>query len=237
MAAVSRPIGPRSLLLAVLTAYLSSLARNPLGTKAVTAATLNFLQEEIAQRCSGMRAHEQARAKARGGSGGGKCAIERVVDKRVLQFSLYGLVVSGPLNHFLYEILNRVFAGRPKTKLNTVLALLAQNLLISPVLNSVFLAANAAIAGERDVRRIVQVVRARLLGMMKVSWVVFPCVQLFAARALPPLVWVPFFNAIAFVFGTYFNTQGKIRALQAARAADGDDGDSSSSSSGSSKRD
>ncbi|KAJ2694808.1 hypothetical protein H4R19_005889 [Coemansia spiralis] len=225
MAAVSKPVSPRGLLLAVLGAYLSSLARNPLATKACTAATLNFLQEEIAQRCSGLRAHEQARAKV---SGGSKCAIERVVNRRVLQFSLYGLLVSGPLNHFLYEMLNRVFAGRPKTKLNMLLALLAQNLIISPILNSVFLAANAAIAGERDVRRIVQAVRARLLGMMKVSWVVFPCVQLFAARALPPLVWVPFFNAIAFTFGTYFNTQGKIRALQAETA--GDDGSSGASS-------
>ncbi|KAJ1734081.1 hypothetical protein LPJ61_001261, partial [Coemansia biformis] len=190
MAAISRPVGPRSLALAALTAYLTALARHPLATKACTAAMLNFLQEEIAQRCSGMRAHEQAQDKARG-SASGKCLAERVVNRRVLQFSLYGLAISGPLNHFLYEVLNRVFAGRPKNKLNMLLALLAQNLIISPILNSVFLAANAAIAGERDVRRVVQIVRARLLGMMKVSWVVFPCVQLFAARALPPLVWVP----------------------------------------------
>ncbi|KAJ2290585.1 hypothetical protein IWW55_006090, partial [Coemansia sp. RSA 2706] len=137
-------------------------------------------------------------------------------------FALYGLLISGPLNHFLYEILNKVFAGRAKTKLNMFLTILAQNVVISPILNTVFLAANAVIAGERSVERVAAVVKARLLGMMKVSWVVFPCVQLFAAKALPPLVWVPFFNAVAFTFGTYFNTQGKIRALQAKRAQEKD---------------
>ncbi|KAJ2338038.1 hypothetical protein GGF43_006968, partial [Coemansia sp. RSA 2618] len=196
----------------------------PLATKACTTATLNFLQEEIAQRSSGMRADETA-SEARAAAAGRptvKSLIERVVNKRVLQFSLYGLFVSGPLNHFMYEILNRVFAGRPKNKLNTLLTILAQNIVISPILNSVFLAANAVIAGERSATAVVDTVRARLLGMMKVSWIVFPCVQLFAAKALPPLVWVPFFNLVAFTFGTYFNTQGKIRTLQAKRAQEKD---------------
>ncbi|KAJ2159816.1 hypothetical protein GGF46_002756 [Coemansia sp. RSA 552] len=205
MAAVSKPAS-KNLAVAVLTAYLTALARQPLVTKACTTATLNFLQEEIAQRYSGVRADDQSRGNKSG-----------LVDRRVIQFSLYGLAISGPLNHFLYEILNRVFANRPRNTTNTILMLLAQNLLISPILNSVFLAANAVIAGERSLSALVQVVKSRLLGMMKVSWVVFPCVQLFAARVLPPLVWVPFFNAVAFTFGTYFNTQGKKRGLEARR--------------------
>ncbi|KAI8326226.1 hypothetical protein GQ54DRAFT_106872 [Martensiomyces pterosporus] len=219
MAAVSKP-ARQNIALALLTAYLTALARRPLATKACTTATLNFLQEEIAQRCSGVRAADVAseRKAAFEGRPVKKSLIELVVNRRVLQFSLYGLFISGPLNHFLYEILNKVFANRPKTKLNTLLTILAQNLIISPILNSVFLAANAVIAGERNIDNVIQIVRSRLLGMMKVSWVVFPSVQLFAAKFLPPLVWVPFFNLIAFTFGTYFNTQGKIRALQAKRA-------------------
>ncbi|KAJ1959489.1 hypothetical protein GGI12_004310 [Dipsacomyces acuminosporus] len=219
MAAVSKP-ARQNIALTLLTAYLSSLATRPLVTKACTAGTLNFLQEELAQRLSGVRAADTAGEKkaALEGRPVGKCLIEHVINKRVLQFGLYGLLISGPLNHFLYDILNKVFANRPKTKLNTLLSLLAQNLLISPVLNAVFLAANAIIAGEHRIDNVIKIVRSRLLGMLKVSWVVFPCVQIFAARFLPPLVWVPFFNLIAFAFGTYFNTQGKIRALQAKRA-------------------
>lgn len=48
--------------------------------------------------------------------------------------NLSGLLVSGPLNHVLYDILNKVFAGKtgPKAKL---LQLLASNLIISPIFN------------------------------------------------------------------------------------------------------
>ncbi|KAJ1934619.1 hypothetical protein EC988_008752 [Linderina pennispora] len=224
MAAVSKPAS-QNIAVTLLTAYLTTLAAHPLATKACTTATLNFLQEEIAQRTSGVRAAEKASEKraAIEGRPVSKSLIEHIVNKRVLQFSLYGLFISGPLNHFLYEILNKVFANRPKNKLNTLLTILAQNLIISPILNSVFLAANAIIAGERNIENVINVVRTRLLGMMKVSWVVFPCVQLFAAKFLPPLVWVPFFNSVAFTFGTYFNTQGKIRALQAAKRAEEDE--------------
>lgn len=47
---------------------------------------------------------------------------------------IIGFLVSGPLNHVLYDILNRVFAGKtgPKAKL---LQLLASNLIISPIFN------------------------------------------------------------------------------------------------------
>ncbi|KAJ2110736.1 hypothetical protein GGF48_005587, partial [Coemansia sp. RSA 921] len=93
MAASSKLVGRQNLAVTLLTAYLSVLARQPLVTKACTTATLNFLQEEIAQRSSGMRADEsrdEARAKAAGRSIP-KSIIERIVNKRVLQFALYGL--------------------------------------------------------------------------------------------------------------------------------------------------
>jgi len=43
-------------------------------------------------------------------------------------------LVSGPLNHVLYDTLNKVFAGKtgPKAKL---LQLLASNLILSPIFN------------------------------------------------------------------------------------------------------
>ncbi|KAJ1846537.1 hypothetical protein LPJ57_008999, partial [Coemansia sp. RSA 486] len=108
MAVVSKPAS-QNLAVVLLTAYLSSLARQPLVTKACTTATLNFLQEEIAQRVSGVRADDKATEKraALEGTPVKKSLIEKVVNKRVLQFSLYGLLISGPLNHFLYEILNK----------------------------------------------------------------------------------------------------------------------------------
>ncbi|KAJ1678596.1 hypothetical protein EV182_003729 [Spiromyces aspiralis] len=226
MSAVSKPRSS-NIAFSLLTLYLSVLARHPLIVKACTSGALNFIQEELAQRISGLRAYENAKRRLRAASNvnaaGGEDnntsnpllrALFKVIDKRVLQMSLYGLLVAGPLNHFLYNILFRVFARFPKNKKTTFAQLLAQNLVISPILNSIFISAMAVINGTRSPRDIAHLIRTRLLGMMKVSWVVFPSVQLIANKFLPPLVWVPFFNLVAFTFGTYMNTLNKTRLLR-----------------------
>ena len=39
----------------------------------------------------------------------------------------------------------------------------------------------------------------------KMTWIVFPPIQIFTLRFLPPALWTPFFNLIGFIFGVYFN--------------------------------
>ncbi|KAJ1911927.1 hypothetical protein H4219_005786 [Mycoemilia scoparia] len=224
MSVVSK-VSSKNIPLTLLTLYLSTLAKHPLITKACTSATLYFFQEELAQRVSGFRAYEKEQKKSDCEGCEGKSSVSgkgcispakllfKIVDKRVLQMSLYGLLVAGPLNHYMYDILIRVFSKFPKTKLTTFFQLLAQNLILSPILNSIFIAAMAVINGTRSPGEVLKLIRTRLLGMMKVSWIVFPSVQLFANKFLPPLVWVPFFNLVAFVFGTYMNTKNKIRLV------------------------
>jgi hypothetical protein len=48
---------------------------------------------------------------------------------------ILGLFISGPLSHFMYEIMNKVFAGKtgPSVKIGQ---LLFANLIISPTMNS-----------------------------------------------------------------------------------------------------
>lgn len=46
-----------------------------------------------------------------------------------------GLLISGPLNHFMYEIMNKVFAGKTGSSVK-VGQLLFSNLIISPIMNS-----------------------------------------------------------------------------------------------------
>lgn len=52
---------------------------------------------------------------------------------------------------------------------------------------------------------------------MKVSWVVSPLALAFAQKFLPEQTWVPFFNILAFVIGTWINSQTKKKRLQALR--------------------
>lgn len=53
----------------------------------------------------------------------------------ILLIRKLGLFISGPLGHFLYEVMNKVFTGKsgPKVKIGQ---LLFSNLLISPIMNS-----------------------------------------------------------------------------------------------------
>ncbi|KAH8556539.1 hypothetical protein BGW37DRAFT_473048 [Umbelopsis sp. PMI_123] len=187
----------------LLTLYLAELAAHPLRTKAITSSVLAGLQEFTAQKLSGT-----------------KSTSSGLVDKRVVQMSLYGLLVSGPLNHVLYDILNRVFAGKtgPKAK---VLQLLASNLFISPIFNCVYIAAMTIIAGARSPAQVVNAVKNGWFQIQKVSWVISPITMAFAQNFLPPQTWVPFFNLVAFVFGTYMNTKLKLRRIKAEQEARG----------------
>ncbi|CEG79101.1 hypothetical protein RMATCC62417_13609 [Rhizopus microsporus] len=175
---------------ALLAWYLSNLVAHPLRTKACTSGLLSGLQELTAQKLSGAKK----------------------LDKRIVQMACYGLFVSGPLNHLLYEIMNKAFAGKtgPKVKVGQ---LLFSNLIISPVMNSVYLTAMAVLAGIRSPAKLKATVKAGLLPMQKVSWVVSPLTLLFAQNFLPPTTWVPFFNLVAFVFGTYINTMVKRKRI------------------------
>ncbi|KAG2197776.1 hypothetical protein INT46_006416 [Mucor plumbeus] len=176
--------------------YLSNLAASPLRTKACTSGVLSGLQELTAQKLSGAKKF----------------------DKRIIQMAAYGLFVSGPLSHFMYEIMNKVFAGKTGTNVK-IGQLLFSNLIISPIMNSVYLTAMAIMAGVRSPAQLKANIKNGLLPMQKVSWVISPLSMTFAQNFLAPTTWVPFFNLIAFVFGTYMNTMIKRRRIREAEEA------------------
>lgn len=71
----------------------------------------------------------------------------------------------------------------------------------------------ALFAGARSTGQIKAAFQQGYLKMMKTSWVLSPLSMAFAQKFLPPHVWVPFFNLVAFVFGTYVNTTIKMARL------------------------
>lgn len=91
------------------------------------------------------------------------------------------------------------------------------NLQISPIQNAVYLTSMAVIAGARTFHQIRATVRAGFMPVMKVSWITSPIALAFAQAFLPNEVWVPFFNMVGFVIGTYINAHTKKKRLQALR--------------------
>jgi hypothetical protein len=170
----------------LFTNYAQSLEENPILTKASTSGTLYALQEIIAVLVTGSPKKESL--------------------VKAIKMSSYGFFVSGPLGHFLYSFMERLFA---KNERAGILKLLFSNFVISPIMNGLYLIALASFAGA-SLRKSIAIAKSRLLGMMKISWVVFPVVQMYAFKKLEPKFWVPFFNFVAFVFGTLINIQAKL---------------------------
>jgi hypothetical protein len=86
---------------------------------------------------------------------------------------------------------------------------------VSPIQNVIYLACMAVIAGARTFHQVKATVKAGFFPVMKVSWIVSPISLAFAQKFLPEHTWVPFFNMVGFVIGTYINAHTKKKRLEA----------------------
>lgn len=197
-----------------LAAYLRQLQSNPLRTKMLTSGTLSGLQEFLAS----WIAHDRSKS-------------GHYFTSRVPKMAIYGALISAPLGHVLISALQKIFQGRKSLKAK-VLQILASNLVIAPIQNSVYLVSMALIAGARTFHQVRATVRAGFWPVMKVSWVVSPISLAFAQQFLPETTWVPFFNIIGFIIGTYINAHTKKKRLAALRRKHYGDGSGRSQSQG-----
>ncbi|KAK0637372.1 hypothetical protein B0T17DRAFT_504718 [Bombardia bombarda] len=182
-----------------LAAYIKQLEDHPLRTKMLTAGTLAGTQELIASWL----------AKDRNKHG-------NYFTSRVPKMATYGALVSAPLGHFLIWFLQKTFKGRTSLKAK-IMQILVSNLLIAPIQNTVYLTAMALIAGARTFHQVRATVRVGFWKVMRVSWITSPICLAFAQKFLPENAWVPFFNLVSFVIGTYINTVTKKKRLAALR--------------------
>ncbi|MCJ1354711.1 MAG: hypothetical protein MMC33_004700 [Icmadophila ericetorum] len=182
-----------------LAAYLQQLQTHPLRTKMLTSGSLAAVQEVTAS----WLAHDL--------SEGG-----HYFSSRVPKMAVYGAFISAPLGHFLISVLQRVFSGRTSLRAK-ILQIVVSNLVVAPIQNSIYLASMAVIAGARTFHQVRATVRAGFMPVMKVSWITSPLALAFAQKFLPEQTWVPFFNIISFIIGTYINTHTKKKRLAALR--------------------
>jgi len=200
--AITKSSGPNG----YLAWYLKKLQEDPLKTKMFTSGSLAALQEFLASWI----------AKDRNKSG-------HYFTSRVPKMAIYGALISAPLGHVMISLLQKTFAGRTSLK-SKLLQIVVSNLLISPIQNAVYLFSMAIIAGARTFHQIRATVRAGFMPVMKVSWITSPVALAFAQAFLPQETWVPFFNIIGFVIGTYINAHTKKKRLQALRRKYNDGG-------------
>ncbi|TAQ90636.1 hypothetical protein B7494_g1042 [Chlorociboria aeruginascens] len=182
-----------------LAVYLQQLQTNPLRTKMLTSGALSGLQELLASWI----------AKDRNKNG-------NYFTARVPKMAAYGAFISAPLGHVLITILQKLFAGRTSLKAK-ILQIILSNLIVAPIQNSVYLVSMALIAGAKTIHQVHATWKAGFMPVMKVSWITSPLALAFAQKFLPEHTWVPFFNIIAFIIGTYVNSVTKKKRLAALR--------------------
>ncbi|KAF9455058.1 hypothetical protein P691DRAFT_800069 [Macrolepiota fuliginosa MF-IS2] len=213
----------------LLVKYLSQLAQHPLRTKALTTATFSFLQEVLGSNIAGVPPPKHERDVPFL-----VALLSRShINIRAVKMAIYGFCVSAPLSHFLVGLLQKAFAGKTSTAAK-IGQIVANNLLVSPVQASAYLASMAIINGAKSVDEVIKTVKAGFLSVIRVSWVVSPLSFFIAQKYIPVELWVPFFNTIQFVLGTYFNTRVKQLRLAAARRAEKEKRDAEKKDDGSS---
>ncbi|KAF9462101.1 hypothetical protein BDZ94DRAFT_1194997 [Collybia nuda] len=194
----------------LLLRYLTQLTLHPLRTKAITTATLCFLQEVLGSNLAGMPIKKP-----------GKDAPLPLhimaglhIDMKAVKMAIYGFLVSAPIGHVLIGALQRAFAGKTGTGAK-VAQLLANNLLVSPIQASAYLASMAIINGAKSIDEVVKTVKAGFFSVIRISWVVSPLSLTIAQKFIPVDLWVPFFNIVQFILGTFFNMKVKQLRLAA----------------------
>uniref|UniRef100_A0A0K3C9P9 FGENESH: predicted gene_2.392 protein n=1 Tax=Rhodotorula toruloides TaxID=5286 RepID=A0A0K3C9P9_RHOTO len=216
----------------LLAAYLQSLATRPMLTKSLTSGSLSILSEIIAGHVAGSPPPPLP-AKERTGI----LPLDILKQNhKAIKLGLYGFFVSAPLGHSLLAILQKAFAGKTSARAKLGM-IVASNLFVSPIQQSVYIAAMAIINGATTPQAIVnawkmsiwKIMKVRptvvsllsrphkLTSMLQLSWVVSTLSMAFAQKLLAPELWVPFFTLVGQTVGCVINIQVKRRAL-AARA-------------------
>ncbi|KAG6911540.1 hypothetical protein DXG01_011842 [Tephrocybe rancida] len=188
----------------LLLKYLGELAANPLRTKAITTGTLCFLQEVLGSTLAGV----PVKRPAKNAPSVVHALAALNIDSKALKMAIYGFLVSAPMGHYLTGTLQKAFAGKTGTGAK-IGQILAHSLLVSPITSAVFLASMAVINGAKTIDEVVKTVKAGFVSVLRVSWVVSPVTLAIAQKFIPLDLWVPFFNCVQFVLGTFFNVQVK----------------------------
>jgi len=211
MSVVSTPRYTNPLLLK----YLTQLSTHPLRTKALTTATLCFLQEVLGSKIAGAvpKVHRNASPLAH-------ALASFCIDAKAAKMAVYGFLVSAPLSHYLFGVLQKAFEGKTSSQ-DKIRQILASNLLISPIQVAVFLASTAIINGATSLKDILKTVKVGFLPAMRISWIVSPVSMTVAQKLVPVELWVPFFSLIQFTLGTYMNV--RVKSLRITKKKDRDE--------------
>ncbi|KAK6198096.1 uncharacterized protein RJT21DRAFT_54401 [Scheffersomyces amazonensis] len=196
--------------------YLDHLGKNPLLTKSITAGIYAALNEIISSIISD-DLQETAIC--------GKYKVKHFFTPKLLSMIFYGSLISTPISHNIYEVINKkIFVGKLTTaqqvakfftSLLTVTPLLAgvYGSWLSIINNYKFPESWKSTSIPKELAKIFYIVKLGLKKvypvLLKSSLITSFFSLIIAQKYIPPELWVVFLNTVFFILGTYQNTKLK----------------------------
>ncbi|KAG7856406.1 hypothetical protein KL939_004058 [Ogataea angusta] len=195
--------------------YLDTLENRPLATKALTAAVLNALNEQLATYFAGESRNTTIKI------GSQEVQLSHSVTKRVPLMFFYGLLINGPFTHYAYKLLHLVYRP-PMGPRKRLAQILTSMVTITPAISALMISyisliSNINVANIKDLtsakaelldvlKNVSVSLQKSLVSVIRSSWISSPIFMLVAQSFLKPNQWAVFFNFCYFVLGTYNNT-------------------------------
>ncbi|XP_076855261.1 peroxisomal membrane protein 2 [Brachyhypopomus gauderio] len=187
MPARSLPVRDPALLTKLLQQYLLLLKKYPISTKSVTSGVLSALGNLLSQVLESK--------KRQVGQPGKELDLHGP-----LRFAVYGLVVTGPVSHYFYHLLEALFpATVPYT---TLKRLLLERLVFAPAFLLLFFIVMNALEGK-TIADLQDKVKTRYWPALKMNWKVWTPFQFINVNYVPVQFRVLFANMIALFWYAY----------------------------------
>ncbi|KAG7671539.1 putative Peroxisomal membrane protein PMP22 [Nannochloris sp. 'desiccata'] len=169
--------------------YLNNLKRDPVKTKAVTASLIAIASDLIAQRLGG-----SSRA--------------RVNWRRTLSIALYGLIWTGPSNHYWQLFLERLFPDK-KDPLRPAKKVALDQLTCGPLNNIMFMIYISMIVEGRSWNATKLKIRADYANVQVNGWRLWPLAQFINQSFVPLELRVLWSNMVSLIWTTFMITRAK----------------------------
>lgn len=156
----------------LLRVYLEALDRRPLLVKVLTSAVISCVSDLVAQNFELW--------------GAGKLSwLQQDIDwRRVAALGFVGAVLTAPMFHFLYDAMD-AYIPSTRNPLNTVAQLLVDQLIAAPAWLVAFFGLISVCEGRFDLDSVKAQIARDYIPSLKLTWTVFPVVQLLSFAFIP----------------------------------------------------
>ncbi|XP_062874016.1 peroxisomal membrane protein 2 [Trichomycterus rosablanca] len=187
----SVPVRDAAVLTRLLQQYLLLLKKYPIITKSVTSAILSATGNLLSQAVEAKKKLKEGRSR------------KNVDVYGPLRFAVFGLVITGPVSHYFYQLLEVMFPAAVSFPM--LKRLLLERLVFAPAFLLLFFTVMNALEGK-SIADLQDTVKTRYWAALKMNWKVWTPFQFININYVPVQFRVLFANLIALFWNAYLTS-------------------------------